>query len=116
MATRISLKRVYRCGGKDRIMLTVSIIHPRRTCNVDQVQSPVSILFRYKTSFWLDLSVGYRVWNTLSSVWNKVRWTWRRLYPVPWDRHKRGINKDFQVGSGIHVVANEVGIVDQPFH
>ena len=75
MEKRISLKRFYWCDGKGSVMLTVYINHPRRTYQVEQVQSPASILFRDKTSFWLAISAGYSSWNTFSSAWNKVRWT-----------------------------------------
>ena len=51
---RISLKRLSWCGGKDKVMLTVCINHPRRTWQVKHTQSPALVFFSNKTSLRLD--------------------------------------------------------------
>ena len=51
MADRISQKRFYQCEASDSIILTMPITHPRRTCQVDQVQPPSYIFLRDRTFF-----------------------------------------------------------------
>ena len=79
MAYSISLKRFSWCGDRYSIMLKVSNTHPRRTYQVYQVHSPTYSFFRYKISFWFDMYLEYRVQNTFSGAWNKVRRMWCRL-------------------------------------
>ena len=69
---RISLERFSLCGGKDKVMLTMSITHPRRTCQADHVKPPDIILFSGKTSLRLAKSPESQSRNTLSRRWNKV--------------------------------------------
>ena len=83
MAERISLKQFYRCGDRDSIILKVSTKHPNIICQLFQVQYPASSFFRDKTSFRFYMSWEYRGCNTLSSVWDKVRQTWHRLWEDP---------------------------------
>ena len=74
-------------------MLTMSTTHLRRTWQVDQSQSPDSILFRYKTYFRIDTPLESRGQNTLSSARKKVRQTWRRVWVGPWDRPEKSSMK-----------------------
>ena len=89
MSDRISLKRFLRCGKNDSVMLTVSITYPRRTLQLNQVQSPASKMFRNNTFLWLDVYVGSSGRNTFSNEWNKVHRTLRRLCAGLWDRPKK---------------------------
>ena len=59
-------------GGGEMLFLTMLMKHCKITCQVDQVQSPISRFFKEKTSFWLDSFVGSSGQNTLSSACNKV--------------------------------------------
>ena len=79
MVEMISLKRVSQCWGSYNVTLTVSITHPKITWQVYQVKSPVSILFRYRTSCSFEFPLVFRGWKTVSITWNNFRWTWRRL-------------------------------------
>ena len=53
---RISSKWFSQCGGKDNVMLTVSITHPRRTCQVCHKKSTSLNVFSNKTSLQLAKS------------------------------------------------------------
>ena len=47
---RISFNRFSRCGGKDSVMLTMSMTHPRRNWKFDHVYSPDNSFLSNKTS------------------------------------------------------------------
>ena len=72
------------CGGKDSVMFTVSVTHPRRTWQVEHVQSPVNSFFSDNTSLQLFESPESQVLNALSRARNKVFHTWRRGWAGPW--------------------------------
>ena len=46
----IYLKGFSWCRGKDIVIMTISITHPRSTWQVDHIQLPVTIFFNNKTS------------------------------------------------------------------
>ena len=75
ISARISLKRFSWCGGKEKVMLTVSITHPRSTWQVDHVKSPDLIFYSDKTSLWLAKLPDSQGRNTLSRKQNKVSHT-----------------------------------------
>ena len=68
MVERISWKQFYWCGGRGRVILTVSTTYSRRTWHLYQVQYPTYIFFRDSNSFQLDMLLESRGWNILSSV------------------------------------------------
>ena len=93
MVDRISMKRFYQYGGRDRFMLTVYTTHPRRIWNVEQVQYPENIYFKENTYFQFSMSLESMCFNTLSSARNKERQMWKLPWASPWDRPKKSLTK-----------------------
>ena len=110
----ISLKRFSRCGGKYSIMLTMSITHPRRTWQVDHIQSSSIIFFNDRTSLRLAKSPESHAWNTFSRAWNKVLHTRFHLWADPWNIPKKLSTKNVNVGGQICVGPPQEWVPSQP--
>ena len=111
---RISLERFSLCGGKDKVMLTMSITHPRRTCQADHVKPPDIILFSGKTSLRLAKSPESQSRNTLSRRWNKVSCNRSRQWSGTW-ANPRIFDKNLNLGGRIFVGPPKVGVSYQTF-
>ena len=101
MEERISWKRISLCGGRNKFMLTMFIAHNNSTCDLDQVQSPMSIFLRCRISLFYNASVFSSGQNIFSGVWNKVQQMWLCLCAFPWDRPKRSYKNTSTYGTGL---------------
>ena len=114
ISSSISLKWFSWCGGKDKVMLTVSITHPRRTWQVYHVKSPDIIFFSDKTSLRLSNSTRSQGRNTLSRRWNKVSCNRSRQWSGTW-ANPRIFDKNLNLGGRIFVGPPKVGVSYQTF-